>query len=225
MCKKLTEETKQLLDQYFDAAVNLYGIIPLRKLLEIYNSQNEPIDEKSFLEFVDEIDLDHKNYFIVGEDEFFEDIENTDPIDRDVVAEHLLMYEDDDAYIKTKIGQRGKPYYIPNKKQFLKYTNSFYLEKTLSFISLRAFFRNQPGLTKEEADAIAWDIYGMADVFEGSITDTVDFIEEYHRFHFTESTFKKFYPLYVDMFNNTRLIINRGHTPSELQQRSMRGHF
>lgn len=45
MCKELSEETKLLLERYFDAAANLYGIISLKKLLEIFNMQNEPIEE------------------------------------------------------------------------------------------------------------------------------------------------------------------------------------
>ena len=51
----LTEETKNLLYKYFDVAVNLYGAIPLYKLLEIYNKQNEPITKEQFVEFVDNI--------------------------------------------------------------------------------------------------------------------------------------------------------------------------
>lgn len=86
MSCKLSDETKHLLNRYFDAAANLYGIISLRKLLEIYNMQNEPINEDDFLEFADEIDLGHKFFDIVGEDEFYDDVDKTLPIDRDIVA-------------------------------------------------------------------------------------------------------------------------------------------
>ena len=41
MSSKLSDETKQILNCYFDAATNLYGIISLRKLLEIYNMQKK----------------------------------------------------------------------------------------------------------------------------------------------------------------------------------------
>lgn len=51
MSETLSKEATQLLYQYFDAAANLYGVIPLRTLLRIYNSQNEPISEDDFVKF------------------------------------------------------------------------------------------------------------------------------------------------------------------------------
>ena len=216
MSYKLSDETKHLLNRYFDAAANLYGIISLRNLREIYNMQNEPINEEDFLEFADEIDLGHKFFDIVGEDEFYDDADEILPIDRDIVAEYLLQDEDFDGYYSVKEGQSGKPYYIPDKKQFLKYSDEYYHEKTLSFISLRAFFRNQSELTKEQADEIADDIYGMANPLDGEIESVVSMIEDLNMFHFNTYTLKEFYSLYTDMYNDTRLHINCGHTPNEL---------
>ena len=216
MCKDLSVESKRLLEQYFDAAANLYGVISLKKLFEIYNMHNEPIDEKAFLEFVDTMDLAHKFFDIVGEDEFYDDADETLPIDRDLVAEYLLQDEDFEGYYHIKEGQLGKPYYIPDKKQFLKYEDEYYHEKTLSFICLRAFFRNQSGLTKERADEIAEDIYGMANPLDGEIESVVSMIEDLNMFHFNTYTLKEFYSLYTDMYNDTRLHINCGHTPNEM---------
>lgn len=216
MSYKLSDETKHLLNRYFDAAANLYGIISLRKLREIYNMQNEPINEEDFLEFADEIDLGHKFFDIVGEDEFYDDADEILPIDRDIVAEYLLQDEDFDGYYSVKEGQSGKPYYIPDKKQFLKYSDEYYHEKTLSFISLRAFFRNQSDLTKEQADEIADDIYGMANPLDGDLESVINMIEDMHMFHFNTYTVKEFCSLYSDMYNDTRLHINRGYTPNEL---------
>lgn len=216
MSIKLSDEIKKLLNRYFDAAVNLYGIIALKKLLEIYNMQNQPIDEDVFLEFVDTLDLPRKFFDIVGEDEFYDDADETLPIDRDLVAEYLLQDEDFEGYYHIKEGQLGKPYYIPNKKQFLKYEDEYYHEKTLSYISLRAFFRNQPNSTKECADEIADDIYGMANPLDGEIESVVSMIEDLNMFHFNTYTLKEFCALYTDMYNDTRLHINCGHTPNEM---------
>lgn len=218
MSCKLSDETKHLLNRYFDAAVNLYGIISLRKLLEIYNMQNETIDKETFLSFIDTIDLSHKFFDIVGEDEFYDDVDETLPIDRDIVAEYLLQDEDFYGYFSVKEGQSGKPYYIPDKKQFLKYADEYYHEKTLSFISLRAFFRNQSELTKDRADEIADDIYGMANPLDGDIESVINMIEDMHMFHFNTYTVKEFCSLYTEMYNNTRLHINCGHTPNELHK-------
>ena len=51
----MTDEVKQLLEDYFSATANLYGIIPLWKFLEIYNSQNEPITEEEFKQLAAEL--------------------------------------------------------------------------------------------------------------------------------------------------------------------------
>lgn len=216
MSIKKATGTKQLVERYLDAASNLYGIVPLSKILSIYNSQNDPLTEESFLSIVDEVSKKHKFFSIVGEDEFYDDVEETKPIDREVVAEHILAVDDDDYYY-FKEEQSGKPYYVPDKGQFLKYEDEYYHEKTLSFISFRAFLRNIPDFTKEQADDLAEDIYGMADVCEGDVESAVDLIQKYRRYTFSKRDLETFIELFSDMFNDTRLQINRGFTPREMR--------
>lgn len=215
MKSKLNSETKALLERYFDAAGNLYGIIPLDKLLEIYNSQNEPISEEDFLSFVDEIDLEQKYFFIMGEDEFYDDVKNVPPIKRDLISEYILMEEKDPQYYKIKEAQIGKPYYVPAKEKLLKYEDSFYFEKTLSFISFRAFLRNQTNLTKEQADDVAEEIYCGANVHEGSVEDAFNMVNYFNR-NLTGCDIDEFIRLFHDMYEDSRLHINRGHTPREM---------
>ena len=45
---------KSVLD-YLNAAVNLYYYIPIKKLLEIYNSQNEPLTQEEFCDIIEQI--------------------------------------------------------------------------------------------------------------------------------------------------------------------------
>ena len=212
--KQLNKETRILLERYLDAASNLYGIIRLSKLLSIYNSQNEPITEKAFLDFIEEIDVNEKFYDFIGEDEFYDDIDMVTPIERDLVAKYLVIDDDLSLYDEVKKGQVGKPYYVPEKAKLLKYEDEFYHEKTLSFISLRAFFRNQSSLTKEIADEITEDIYNSANVFNGDVARVVHLIE--HMFEFDNSTLEEFITLYIDMYNDTKLHINCGYSPKEM---------
>ena len=215
MKQTLSENEKNLLRRYLNAANNLYGIISLRKLLSIYNSQNSPVSEEAFLAFVDGLDSEQRFYDIVGEDEFYEEIEETKPLDRDLVSEYLLVDADFEMYYKVKEGQFGKPYYVPDKERFLKYEDEFYHEKTLSFISLRAFFRNQSSFTREQADEIAEDLYALANPCEGEM-DTAAQIVQMRGFQFNAQTYQEFSALYTAMYNDTRLHINCGHTPNEL---------
>ena len=219
MSNNISKDTKILVERYLVAACNLYAIVPLSKILSIYNSQNEPISEKDFLSIIDTIDLKNTYYDIIGEDVFYDDVDKTASIDRDLIADHLLMDEDFEDYYRMKDEQFGKDYYVPDKEQFLKYEDQFYHEKTLSFISLRTFFRSQPNLTRERADEITEDIYGMVNVLDGEILKVVNFIEEMRYFEFNFDTFNEFAQLYVDMYNDTRLNFNRGFTPREMYER------
>lgn len=216
MKNDISEETKALVEDYLDAAGNLYGIIPLSKILSIYNSQNDPLTEDEFLSIVDEIIKKRKFFSIVAEDEFYDDVEKTKPINRELVAEYVLTIDDDDYY-SLKDKQYGKPYYVPEKSQFLKYKDEYYHEKTLSFISLRAFLRNRSGFSKEEADYLAEDLYGMADVNEGDVAEAVKYIQQRTKDHFSESDIRDFIPLFLEMFNDTRLHVNRGFTTNEIK--------
>ena len=50
-------------------------------------------------------------------------------------------------------------YYVPKKEKLLRYKDDVFYEKSLEFIDLRAFLRNLPYLTKEQADNIAEDVH------------------------------------------------------------------
>ena len=217
MSNNISKETKILIERYLDAADNLYAIVPLSKILSIYNSQNEPISVKDFLNIIDNIDLKYKHYDFIGEDEFYDDVCKPSPIDRDLVTEYLLV--DNEGYYRMKEEQFGKDYYVPDKEQFLKYEDEYYHEKTLSFMSLRAFFRSQPNLTKERADEITEEIYGMANALDGEIASVINIVENLKLFEFTYDTLNEFVQLYADMYNDTRLHFNRGFTPREMYER------
>lgn len=215
MSEALSKETTRLLYQYFDAAANLYGIIPLRTLLRIYNSQNEPISKEDFVKFVDSIYLDTKYYYIFATEEAFNDISEIDTIDKNLVAEYLCMYDYSEYFDMLEL-QMGKEYYIPDKKQFLKYADDCYFEKTLEFISLRAFLRNQPNLTKEKADILADDIQLIISLEKGSFTPAIQRASQFGLDFDNASIRSEFSKLCDDLCNHTRMHMHCGHTPAEL---------
>ena len=156
----MTEEVKNLLQDYMFAAANLYGIIPLRKFLEIYNSQNEtPVTEEELKELTDSIDFDERIYDLVAEDEIYETEEPTKYLDKTLTTQHLYCFGDWDDYIEMLEMQEGLDYYIPKKERFLRYKDEYFFEKTLEYIDLRAFFRNLPYFNKKDADEIAEEMY------------------------------------------------------------------
>ena len=216
----LTEETKNLLYKYFDVAVNLYGAIQLYKLLEIYNKQNEPITKEQFVEFVDNINFENKFYDIIGASDIYDDVdEEVQTINKDLVAEYLYTVDIDD-YITFKINQPPCDYYIPKKEQFLKYADENYFEKTLEFISLRAFLRNLGSLSKERADEIAEEIQLMTRMGIDVDVDDVDFLlSETQNMGVNiddENIYTKLLELCKDLEFSTRKNIYRGHTHFEV---------
>lgn len=215
MSETLSKEATQLLYQYFDAAANLYGVIPLRTLLRIYNSQNEPISEEDFVNFVESIYLDIKCYSIFATDELFPNPPKIKTIDKNLVAENLCLGNCDEYFDMIEL-QKGKPYYIPDKKQLLKYANDGYFEKTLEFISLRAFLRNLPNLEKEEADILADDIQLIISIEKGSLTLAIQRAAQFGLDFDNASIRSEFSKLCNDLCNHTRMNMHCGHTPAEL---------
>lgn len=213
----LTKETTELLERYFDAAANLYGIITLSKLLQIYNSQNEPITEEQITEFADTFDHSKKFYHIVSESEMYNNIGYTRPMEREIVAEYLVMdYGDGDlSYYYVKEKQTGKEYYIPKKEKLLRYENDIYFEKTLSYISLRAFFRNLSGMDKERADVVADDLELDAQLGEGDIDNAMNTLSRL-QVKLNDQQMDEFIQLFNDMFMDSRLHIHRGHSTREI---------
>ena len=89
-----TPETQALIRQYFSAFSHLYGIIPMRRALQISQQQNPELelDEAQFTAFLESLDenvrhfLDEEpfngvHYIVCGPEEIDYDIEGTTPPD------------------------------------------------------------------------------------------------------------------------------------------------
>lgn len=214
--KSLSNDTEKLLKRYMAAAANLYGMIPLHELLKIYNSQNEPVSEKLFLGFIDKLDFSKEHYAVLGEDEIFEDVPKPLPMNKYLLAEYLYALGDFDDFCELKEEQGGKSYYIPDKEQFLKYEDEYYFEKTPEFISLRAFLRSQPNLTREDADEIAIDLRLSLSV-DGDEPESLLQQAKLQGLKIKDKQMhNEFGRLCCDFINNTRMHIHRGHTPAEV---------
>ena len=118
----LPTETIELIRRYFAAAANLYARIPLRKLYDIYISQNAHISESVFLQVAELISHEHHHYAVLGSEVFGEGAEPSQPIDCELVASHLyeIGY---DYYYETEIQHEGIKYYFPSKEELLNYAD------------------------------------------------------------------------------------------------------
>lgn len=214
----MTEEVKNLLQDYFAAASNLYGIIPLWKFLEIYNSQNEPpVTEEELKELTDSINFDERFYDLVAEDEIYETEEPTKYLNKTLTAEYLYCFGDWDDYVEMLDMQQGLNYYIPKKERFLRYKDEYFFEKTLEYIDLRAFFRNLPYFNKKEADEMAEEMYLNLRMEHGN--DIRDAVYDAVRLGFNddnEAEFEELCSLLVKLNKVVRKQCYRGQTQKEV---------
>ncbi len=191
----------ELILDYIIAAVNLYGLVGMQKVLEIYKQQN---DKQLSLKQMVGIVIDYEGY-----------LENNYAYLADDYLAHeaVLDFDDFDYYLNESW---GKPYYVPDKTEFLKYADRFYFEKNKEYRKLvnfvaDCFFEGD----KSEAARICEDIHLFCRL-DFKPTSVLRFLS-FKKLNFTaEKDFNKFLELLVDLANNTRIWENNGHTPAEL---------
>ena len=65
----VSKEIEKLVLDYCKSAANLYYCIPVKKLLEIYNSQNEPLSESEFCNIIERLLTDKQYFDLFSEEE------------------------------------------------------------------------------------------------------------------------------------------------------------
>ena len=205
----------KLLLRYFDAFANLYGILPLRQALAIFNRQNPPIDETVFAEFTIIVRHEKRYYSIFAQEDLYTNIKTTSqPMDYEIIEESLL--EDLDVYEEMKAAQADKPYYVPDKQELLRYADDLYIDKNAKFLALRDFLRDKMKLPPDRADDVAEELQLHATMAEKDMNYIIQDIKRMGlKFEDIDSV-NIFLSQYYEMANNTRMPINRGHTPNEL---------
>lgn len=127
---------------YIQAMVNLYGVIHREKVIEIINDQSDY-----------QISLDDLK--LIEEDESIRNIETYIGIKGEYFVSALIMaFENFDEVMRQKA---GKPYYIPEKEELLKYAHLEYFEVNEQFEAVRRFFRKR-FWRKSRADELALEI-------------------------------------------------------------------
>lgn len=185
---------------YIVALTNLYGLVTIDKVVEIYNMQNKDqikIEELANSDY-DEILEDH--YIDVIEDLFVDSFMDSD--------EFEILY----------ISQQNKPYYIPKKVDLLKYKDPDYFEKTSQYLDLLKYVKKE--ILPHDLDALdlCLDIQMFTLLEGGNIIRIMHEIER-RQINFKDiNQVNKLLSLITDFVNNYRLRENRGHTSQELSK-------
>lgn len=196
---------KDLIIQYAVACTNLYGVIEYPKFLEIYNAQNSPSISSSELRAL----ITNPLYEKLLKKEFVF-------VYRDaLIHETIEDLEDNSVFIQRVV---GKPFYVPEKEELLRYTDAFYYEKTshqekLANMLAIDFFGGSTLMIKEEMD----ELIGQLQVMQINFQEVVqDFLR---RFEFKDmKKLNEYVQVITKIANTTRIWENRGHTPEELSQ-------
>ena len=211
----LKDTTSRLLRKYFNAMANLYGIIPLKKAYEIIAEQSPAlVTEQEFLAFVEISRHECEDYYILGADEIYANRAPVEPMRREII-DVLLIEGSAEQYVHTKEVQRGKPYYIPGKKELLLYDDALYCEETQEVTALKKFLSTGLHLNKGKADEVFHGLLYNARCVGAGFPDLMQHMDKLGIRFRSAGEVQKFAELYQEFHNTTRMQCNRGYTPAE----------
>ena len=212
----LKDATSRTMRKYFNAMANLYGIISLEKAYEIISEQSPSlVSKEEFLAFAEIARHECEDYYILGEEDIFTNGKAGTPFEREII-DVVLFGTDIDLYIQTKQNQQGKPYFIPEKKQLLRYDDAFYCEATPEATALRAFLSEQFKLGATQEAAVFQEILYGSRYLNAEFTQVMKRLYDMGLAFEDDDAVQRFVSLHQAFHNTTRMQCNRGYTPDEL---------
>ena len=198
---KPVKENRQPIIDYVISLTHLYGIVHKEKVLEIYNSQNEDkVDGQAISNIMKEALKELKDNFVEIHRDYF-------------VAESILEFRDFDEQLNQS---KGKPYYIPEKKELLKYRDELYFEVTKQYNALKDYIaENLFDGDGYKAEVICSNIQGICQ-FGFQINEVFNIFNNMNVNFESEEQVNEVMQLVMDLANHTRLWENNGHTPQEI---------
>lgn len=203
-CEKNTKAVmvpnEQLLLDYIVACTNLYGVVPMKKVVDIYNEHNE---EAILLESVKK--------FV-----------RSKTIQQQLVERFSCVYTE--AFVAESVSEvaekeeleraaAGKPYYVPDKKELLRFVDDVYVQQTPAQEQLKKLLREDYGDTinvDEEVKELVLNLQLSGGAFTNTLSDFLEILE------LPIEKAQRYIGVVIEIANTTRLWENRGHTPHEL---------
>ena len=124
---------------------------------------------------------------------------------------------DPDGLYDLRVRQQGKDYYIPTAAEVEELFDTCALLSTPSYQKMKGYMTKNLHLTETEAEDILldlWDMISSEDDFHESMQWFMD------QFEFkNKKQAGDLMNLFMPLSNNTRMMANKGHTPTELSGR------
>jgi len=192
---------RELLLKYIISCTNLYGVVPFYKVIKIYNLQNRPSVSK-------------RNLYAIISDSHYGNLLKEKNI---LVENGRFIHETLKSYNLLEPLEQvaiGKPYYVPEKEELLRYVDEAYYEKTKYQKQLASLmerdFNGQVSVQKEIDDLV-----GKLQIVNVNFNFVVKNFMERFVFEY-RSQINEYTKLIMEIANTTRLWENRGFTPKEL---------
>ena len=218
----LSQNEIELLHLYMDAAANLYGLISLAKLREIYNNQNKPIDMETFIQVSALLACENNDYEIIERT----DVPSNTPDEvleaGEIAADYLFVEDPEIALRDLRRQQKGKPYKILPKMEFLRYADSEYYPVTSARTAMLKYLqRRAASLTLSPEDFCA-AIQSII-VIDAPMQEVVNIVQAEGLVFNKHWDIGEFAALYQNLNNSTHKHSNCGYTPDELFAMSDKG--
>ena len=218
----LSKKEIELLHAYMDAAANLYGLISLAKLREIYNDQNKPIDMETFIQVSALLACENNDYEIIERT----DVPSNTPDEvleaGEIAADYLFVEDPEIALRDLRRQQKGKPYKILPKMEFLRYADSEYYPVTSARTAMLKYLqRRAASLTLSPEDFCA-AIQSII-VIDAPMQEVVNIVQAEGLVFNKHWDIGEFAALYQNLNNSTHKHSNCGYTPDELFAMSDKG--
>ena len=212
--KKALKE-KQAISQkvttYIQAAMNLYGMMPVEDFVELY-IQYEGIENIGKEEIYPVFEAIYTGSVIYG-NSFIEDSYLMDG-SFEYVPEEEIMY--------FKRETQSKPYYRPEKAIFLRYADEDYYEETAEIKEVKRFLNHKFPFHHQEIEEAVEDWVLDTCVEMGStvqlISELLVSLEDYGLVLSNLKEVQQFTQLMQKAHNHTRMWINRGYSPQEIRE-------
>lgn len=208
---RISRGRKELIANYATAAVSLYGVISVSEFVDVFNHYEETkttATETTLalrrLAKTDDVEYSLSGGMISGP-EFQPDFED---------------YAGNIGAIREN--QNGKPHYLPEKDEFLRYVDFAYREPEKPYADLKAHILKNKLITRGEGlDGVDGDLLDLHELarFGVQFKDYWGYFTK-AGYHFKGiDDLNAFAQLLINVHNNTRMYDNNGFTPEEIGEK------
>lgn len=187
--------------QYILAMTNLYGAFSSNLPFEVYNKQNDKkLSFQGYTDITFRLEMRQQYFYIYH---------------GYIISEYYELPEMEEELEQMLRQRKGKPFYIPEKNELLKYADDLYEFETTEFVQLKNFVHTKLNLEGNKAENLLDDISYSCSMGE-SIKSIMEEVNRQEVVFEGMDQVNEFLQLVTELSNNTRLWVNGGHTPREI---------